>query len=121
MNDMTFQRGDIILANFDPALAGEAASTRPAIVVSSNDANNLSPAIAVIPMTSNLERVYPNEYVLKREQTGLEHDSKAQIQLIRSIGRQRIRRVLGSVPNELMPEIDARILEFLGLRITLNP
>ncbi len=113
---MNYQRGDIVLVNFDPALDGEAASTRPAIIVTNDTANTLSPAITVVPLTANLDRIYPTEYVLERERTGLNQDSKFQVQLIRSISRERIQRVIGSVPADLMLEVDLRLRELLALR-----
>ena len=57
-------RGDILLVNFAPAQPGEADHTRPAIVITNDVANEHSPAIVVIPVTSNVERVYPFELLL---------------------------------------------------------
>ena len=112
---MDHQRGDIILVHFDPALETEAASTRPAIIITNNISNVISPQLVVIPLTSNLERIYPHECVLKREITGLDLDSKAQPQLIRHIARERIGATIGYVPNEAIRELEDRLRRHLGL------
>lgn len=112
---MDYQRGDIVLVNFDHALPTEAASRRPAIIVTNNISSVISPQLVVVPLTSNLERVYPHEYVLESEDTGLDDDSKAQPQLIRHVARERIGSTIGFVPPEFMREVDDRLRSHLGL------
>ncbi len=112
---MNLNRGDIVLVDFDPALKNEAASTRPAILVTNNVANELSPTLVVIPLTSNVERVYPFEILLERSRTGLDYDSKVQIQFIRHVSRARLKRVIGSVLGEDMLELDEKLREHLAL------
>jgi len=110
-----FRRGDIVLVDFNPARAGEAAKVRPAVVVSNDVANTLAPVVVVVPLTSNLNRVYPVEVVLPARRTGTERDSKAQVQLIRHVSKSRLIKVIGHVPEDLMAEIDLRLRELLGL------
>lgn len=112
---MLLRRGDIVLADFDPVMSGEAASTRPAVVVSNNHANQYLPTATVVPLTSNLSRVYPHECVLPNQRTGLDQDSKAQPPLIRGISTRRIVRVIGYVPEDLMQRLDELLREHLGL------
>jgi mRNA-degrading endonuclease toxin of MazEF toxin-antitoxin module len=39
----------------------EAAKQRPAVVVTNNIANDVAPVIVVVPLTTNLEWLYPHE------------------------------------------------------------
>lgn len=112
---MNLKRGDIILVSFDPALKSGAAATRPAIIVTNNTANELSPTLVVVPVTSNLTQLYPFEVLLERSRSGLEYDSKVQVQYIRHISRERLGRVLSNTPKDVMAEIDERIREHLSL------
>lgn len=112
---MLLRRGDIVLADFTPARAGEANYIRPAIVVTNNDANALAPVVMVIPLTSNLAKIYPMQLFLPSEQTGLDRDGKAQVELIRHINLERIQKVLGYLPDALMHMLDERIREHLAL------
>jgi mRNA interferase MazF len=52
---------------------------------------------------------------LPNNRTGLDRDSKAQIELIRHVSTSRIRRVIGYVPDDLMAELDQKIKEHLVL------
>lgn len=112
---MVLRRGDIVLVNFDPAQQNEAAKTRPAVIVSNNIANHHAHVVTVIPLTTNLSRIYPHEMVLELYQTGLDADSKTQVHLLRHISKARILRVLGHVPEDLMAQLDALLREHLSL------
>ena len=109
------RRGDILLIDFAPAQSGEADNTRPAVVVTNNIANEKSPAIVVVPLTSNTERVYPFELLLPVERSGLDQHSKAQAQFVRHVSKARIRRYLSHLPADLMLELDSRLRGHLGL------
>lgn len=108
-------RGDIVLVDFDPALQAEAAKTRPALIVTNDDANELSPVLVVVPITSNIQNIYPFEVFLPSSQTGLDVDSKAQIALIRHVSRIRIKRTIGFLDASVMQEINAKLREHLAL------
>ena len=113
---MLLQRGEIVMVDFAPARAAEVNFTRPAVIVTNNEANAHAPVVMVIPLTGNLERVYPSELVVKLERTGLDRDSKAQIQLLRHVSVERVLKPLGYLPEDLMLELDFRILEHLALK-----
>lgn len=114
------RRGDIHSIDLDPARGSEANKRRPAVVVS-NDAANATASrlgrgvITVVPVTSNVERVYPFQVLLPAAETGLERDSKAQAEQIRSVAVERVGDRLGVVPNPIMLDIDEVIRLHLGL------
>ncbi|WP_253665477.1 type II toxin-antitoxin system PemK/MazF family toxin [Thermus scotoductus] len=67
---MELRRGDILLVDFDPGSPGEAAKVRPAILVTNDVANAYSPVLVVVPLTSNISRIYPFELFLPADRTG---------------------------------------------------
>jgi mRNA interferase MazF len=71
--------------------------------------------VVVIPLTSNLDRVYPFELELPNQRTGLNKDSKAQIHLIRHVNVDRLKQALGFVPHDLMRDLDGRLRLHLAL------
>ena len=114
------RRGDIHSIDLDPARGSEANNRRPAVIVS-NDAANATASrlgrgvLTVVPVTSNIERVYPFQVLLRAAATGLERDSKAQAEQVRSIAVERVGARLGVVPNALMLDIDEALRLHLGL------
>jgi mRNA interferase MazF len=114
------RRGDIVTVSLEPALGSETGKIRPAVVVS-NDAANATAArlgrgvITVVPVTSNVSRVYPFQVLLPAGQTGLARDSKAQAEQVRSIAIQRVGRRMGRLPLAVMSELDQALRLHLGL------
>ncbi len=109
------RRSDIWLINFDPVRPDEASAKRPAVVVTNNVANLNGTTLTVIPLTTEVTRVYSFQVLLGAVDTGLEFDSKAQIEQIRAISTSRFIKHYGQVPEHLMKEIDSRIQEHLSL------
>ncbi len=85
------RRGEVCLVDFEPVRGAEAQKRRPAIVVSNDGANATAQrlghgVITVVPIRSNIERVYPFQVLLPSAATGLDRDSKAQTEQVRSSG-----------------------------------
>ncbi len=114
------RRGDIVFVGLDPARGSEANKRRPAVIVS-NDAANATArrlgrgVITVIPVTSNVKRVYPFQVLLPAAETGLDRDSKAQAEQIRSIAVERVGDRVGVVPTLIMLDIDEAVRLHLGV------
>jgi len=113
-------RGEIYLVNFDPARNGEANKQRPAVIVSNDGANSSAErhgngVITIVPVTSNVTRIYPFQVLIPADATGLDVDSKAQAEQVRSISVERLGLGIGQVPHELMEEIDEALRLHLAL------
>ncbi|MBW7925758.1 MAG: type II toxin-antitoxin system PemK/MazF family toxin [Burkholderiaceae bacterium] len=116
MASKTIQRGDIWFAVLDPTIGGEIRKRRPVVVVSNDAGNRASGVITVVPLTSNIERVFPFEVLLDATVTGLERDSKACAQQVRTISKMRLaERRVGVVPPERMRALDAALRLHLAL------
>ncbi|MEG4305910.1 type II toxin-antitoxin system PemK/MazF family toxin [Microcoleus sp. D3_18a_C4] len=83
---------------------------RPVLVVS-NDANNRAAnTVTILPITSNVTRVYPFEVLLNPEDSSLSKPSKVQAQQVRTISKQRISSdAVGSLSEEIMQLVNAAL------------
>jgi mRNA interferase MazF len=113
-------RGEIRLVNLDPVIGAEASKRRPAVIVSNDGANATAArlgrgVVAVVPLTSNVARVYPFQVKLSAKATGLRTDSKAQAEQVRSIAVQRVGARVGRVPADVMERLDEALRLHLAL------
>jgi mRNA interferase MazF len=114
------RRGEIRLVDLNPVRGAEADKRRPAVVVSNDGANSAAErlgrgVITVVPVTTNIQRVYPFQVLLTAAETGLALDSKAQAEQIRSVAVERIGATLGVVPPDLVAELDEALRLHLAL------
>jgi mRNA interferase MazF len=114
------RRGEIHEVELEPARGSEAEGRRPAVVVSNDTANALATrlgrgVVTVVPITSNVAQVFPFQVLLRATETGLERDSKAQAEQVRSIAVERVGPRLGVVPAPLMRDLDEALRLHLGL------
>jgi mRNA interferase MazF len=114
------RRGEIRLVDLDPTQGAEANKRRPAVVVSHDGANATAErlgrgVITVVPMTSNVTRVYPFQVLLDAAITGLDQDSKAQAEQVRSVAVERVGRRLGVLDGDLVAALDEALRLHLAL------
>ena len=114
------RRGEIRVVDLEPVRGAEASKRRPAVIVS-NDGANTSAArlgrgvVTVVPVTSNTSRVHPFQVLLEADATGLERDSKAQAEQVRSVAVERIGGRIGVVPTDVMARLDEALRLHLAL------
>lgn len=114
------RRGDIRFIDLEPVRGSEANKRRPAVVVS-NDGANISAerskqgVITVVPITSNTGRVYPFQVFLPASESGLDRDSKAQAEQVRSISVERVGGRVGTMTTELLNSLDEALRLHLAL------
>ena len=99
------ERGEIYVVVFDPVVGSETGKTRPAVVVQNELANRSSPTVTVVPLTSQVARVFPFQVRLAAGEAGLEQASKALCEQIRTVSRDRLRQRLGKLSAQRMDEI----------------
>ena len=104
-------RGEIRLTDLDPARTAEADKRRPAIIVSNDRANATAArlgrgVVTVVPITSNISRVFPFQVLLPADDVGIRVDSKAQAEQVRSVSIERIGPVIGRLPTHLISMLD---------------
>jgi mRNA interferase MazF len=114
------RRGEIRLVNLEPVRGSEANKRRPAIIVSNDGANATAErlgrgVVTVVPVSSNTTRIYPFQVLLRSAETGLDRDSKAQAEQVRSVAVERIDTLLGTLPPASIASLDEALRLHLAL------
>jgi mRNA interferase MazF len=87
-------RGEIGWINFEPSIGGEIQKQRPALIVSNDQSNQALNRLQVVPLTSNVQRLYSSEAyvtVRGRQSKALTHQltTVSKTRLIDRVGRAR--------------------------------
>jgi len=108
-------RGDIYLVDFDPSVGSEIRKKRPALIISCNESNKHLSTVMVIPFSSKVEKVYPFEVLVKKEDSGLEVDSKLKVPQMRSVDKARLKKYVGAINDDILREVEKAIKLHLAM------
>lgn len=113
-------RGEIWWVELDPVRGSETNKRRPAVIVSNDRANETAVrlkrgVITVVPVTSNVSKIYPFQVLLSSETSGLTVDSKAQAEQMRPVAAERLQRRIGRLSAEEITQLDEALRLHLEL------
>lgn len=111
---MEIKRGDIYYADFNPVVGSEQGGIRPAVTIQNNVGNRFSPTIIVAPITSKPKKPMPTHVAVVGN--GLEKDSIALLEQVRTLDKSRLGEFIGSISKQELKKIDAA----LGISFQLN-
>ena len=103
---MNLKQYQLVLVNLDPTTGSEIKKTQPCVVISPNEMNKYLQTIVVAPMTSSL-KTYPTRVAINYDK------KKGCIVLdqIRTVDRQRIIKVIGSLTEKETAKVKNVLLE----------
>jgi mRNA interferase MazF len=105
------KRGELWWVNFDPSVGGEIHKKRPAVIISNNAANQFLNRVQVIPLTSNIDKLYPSEtYIRFRGKK-----AKAMADQLTTVSKKRLINQAGIVSNTELEGIKRAISTQLDL------
>ena len=105
------RRGDVYWVNLDPVVGTEIRKTRPAVVVSNDSCNRYGTRVVVIPVTSNVDSLYPGEAMVEvKGKRG-----RALGDQIRSIDKSRLKARVARLTADEMSRVDEAMAITLGL------
>ena len=110
-------RGSLVWVSLDPARGSEVPKTRPCVIVSRTEANDISSTVTVVPLSSVQGRATERlvQPLLPAKETHLPKDSRALCDQVRTIDKGRIRESIGILTGELLAKIDRGLILHLEL------
>jgi mRNA interferase MazF len=110
-------KGSLVWVSLDPARGAEVPKTRPCIIVSRTEANDVSVTVTIVPLSSVTGRAADRlvQPLLWAKETHLLKDSRALCDQVRTIDKGRIRGTAGVLSSELLGKVDRGLILHLEL------
>ncbi|MBU2523945.1 type II toxin-antitoxin system PemK/MazF family toxin [Patescibacteria group bacterium] len=105
------KRGDVWWVKFPHSVGGEIKKTRPAVIISNNPSNEIMNRVQIIPLTSNISRVFSSEALIKFSKI----KSKALAHQIQTVSKIRLINKEAKLSKKQIERIDNAIKVQLGL------
>jgi mRNA interferase MazF len=92
-------RWHIFSANLEPVIGSEEGKTRPVLVISEEEINQILPVVNVLPITSRKpdRKIYPNEFLISPKISGLPKESIILCYQIRTLDKKRLSKKIGEI------------------------
>lgn len=113
---MKINRWGIFRANLDPIMGSEQGKTRPVLIISEDDINDLLNCVNVIPITTRKPGriIYPNEALLHAGSYNLSNESIILCHQIRTLDKRRLSLKYGDIED---PSLQDEILDALSFQL----
>ncbi len=105
------KRGEVWWVSLDPTIGGEIKKTRPAVIVSNNISNDNLNRVQVVPITSQMHKLYPCEAAINLKG----NPGKAMADQLRTVSKQRLSGFIAQLSDKEMHDVDDAIKLQLGL------
>lgn len=96
---MNINRWTIYRADLDPVVGSEQGKSRPVLIISENEINELLNIVNVLPITSRKlgRQIYPNEVLIPAGQFGLPNESIILCHQIPTLDKKRLNKIYGKI------------------------
>lgn len=106
-NKLNLHRGDIYIADLNPATGSEQSGVRPVLIIQNDVGNHFSPTTICCSITSRQKKNLPTHVAIqdKLSSTRGVTGSTVTTEQVRTISKERLQKKIGHLPEEFMEEI----------------
>ena len=120
MEERSFKRGEISVADLSPYVGSEQGGIRPVIILQNNLGNIFSPTLIVAPLTSRYKkRNLPTHYLIEDVEE-LKTTSLVLLEQIKTIDKRRITEYIGQASKDDIKNIEKALTISLGFEIPVE-
>ena len=114
---MVVKRGDIFYADLRPVVGSEQGGIRPVLIIQNDTGNRHSPTVICAAITSRQNKAkLPTHVEIDSMKYDIVKDSVILLEQLRTIDKSRLRERIGTLNQELMPDVN----EALGVSLGIN-
>ena len=115
---MIFRKWSICRADLDPVIGSEQGKSRPVLIISEDQINELLNIVNILPITSRKpgRLIYPNEVLIPSGHYGLINESVILCHQIRTVDKKRLSKTYGQInDSKLQSDIVEALCFQLGI------
>lgn len=107
-------RGEVWFADLRPARGHEQDGDRPVLVVSADKFNDGPAGLVIVCPITRTDRRIPSRVHVPAGHGGIKQEGWIICEQIRSISKDRLRRLCGTVDSKILSEVGYRVTALLG-------
>lgn len=112
------KRGEIYYTDLGETLGSEQDGYRPCVVIQNDRGNLHAPTTQIIPLTTQNKKSYLPTHVFVSSACGLDSDSIAHAEQIRTVDKERIGLYVGNISKTEQTAIDKAMAISVGLKVS---
>ena len=115
-----FWRGDVYFADLGKRKGSVQSGYRPVIIIQNNKGNQNGPTLVVVPVSSEIKKMWLPVHVLLTQESGMKERSMAMCEQITTIDKSQIGSYMCSLREYELSKINRAILISLGMQPIKN-